>query len=103
MSVDDFRTNAFVRQVLSRFWIDFHPLRYGVVDGIVYLQGRFEKVRPPDPDAGRRAGRAEWVAEDLALLEAVEREIRRERLVGDVIFRLDNFCKSDGKWTPIGA
>jgi len=105
MSVDDFRLNAFVRQILSRFWVDLQTVRFGAVDRVVYLQGRFQKVRPAEPtsDEPLRRRRPEWVAENLALLEAVEREIRNDHLVHDVIFRLENFRKTDGKWIPSGA
>jgi hypothetical protein len=102
MSVDDFRINAFVRQVLSQFWVDLQTLRYGAVGQVVYLQGRFEKIRPPMPGTPARRP-PDWISEDLALLEAVEKEIRRDHLIHDVIFRLENFRKTDGKWVPSGA
>jgi hypothetical protein len=105
MSVEDFRINAFVRQLLSCFWVDLQALRYGTIGRIVYLHGRFEKVRPPDPGASGilRPPPPEWVAENAALLEAIEREIRREPSVSEVIFHLDNFRKHEGKWVPTGA
>lgn len=105
MSVEDFRINAFVRQLLSCFWVDMQALRYGTIGRIVYLHGRFEKVRPPEPSVSGilRRTPAAWVAENVALLEAIEREIRREPLVSDVIFRLDNFRKTEGKWVFTGA
>ncbi len=105
MSVEDFRINAFVRELLGRFWVDFQGLRYGTVGRIVYLHGRFEKVRPPETggDEPIRSKQPAWISENLTLLEAVEREIRREPLVQDVIFRLENFRKVDGKWVSSGA
>ena len=102
MSVEDFRINAFVRQLLSCFWVDLQGLRYGTIGRIVYLYGRFEKVRPPASGVFRPPP-PEWVAENAALLEAIEREIRREPLVSDVIFRLDNFRKTEGKWVATGV
>ena len=51
MSVEDFRINAFVRQLLACFWVDLQTLRYGTIGRIVYVYGRFEKVRPPEPGA----------------------------------------------------
>ncbi len=105
MSVEDFRINAFVRQVLARFWIDLQALRYGAVGRVVYLHGRFEKLRPPEVEKREviQGHRPEYISENLSLLEAVEKEIRRERLVMDVVFRLDNFRKTDGKWVSLGA
>jgi hypothetical protein len=105
MSVEDFRINAFVRQILSRFWVDLQVLRYGVIGRVVYLQGRFEKVRPPDPSGSSifRPARREWVTENTALLETVEKEIRRESLVTDVVCHFQNFHKVDGKWVSTGA
>ena len=103
MSVEDFRINAFVRQVLSRFWIDAQSLRYGAVGRVVYLHGRFEKLRVPDPHDPDHAQHAGWVQEDRALLETVEKEIRRESTVQDVVFRLENFRKRDGKWVASGV
>jgi hypothetical protein len=105
MSVEDFRINAFVRELLGRFWVDFQGLRYGTVGGTVYLHGRFEKVRPPESggDEPIRPRHPVWTSENLTLLEAVEREIRREPLVQDVVFRLENFRKIDGKWVSSGA
>ena len=105
MSVEDFRINAFVRQVLSRFWVDLQMLRYGVIGRVVYLQGRFEKVRPPEPSGSGifRPPRREWITENTALLETVEKEIRREAAVSEVVFRLDNFRKVEGKWQHTGA
>jgi hypothetical protein len=102
MSVEDFRINAYVRQVLSRCWVDLRSIRYGAVGRIVYFHGRFEKVRAPREETdGHRPG--EEIAEDMALLQQVEKEIRREALVNDVVFRLDNFRKVHGRWTDVGA
>jgi hypothetical protein len=105
MSVEDFRINASVRQVLSRFWVDLQALRFGAVGRVVYLHGRFEKMRPPEPAQSEtfQTRRPEWISENLVLLDAVEKEIRREHLVTDVVFRLDNFRKNDGKWISLGA
>lgn len=105
MSVEDFRINAFVRQVLSRFWVDPQAVRYGAAGRIVYLQGRFERLRAPSGDGDEllHRRRPEWIAENLALLDTVEREIRREALVQDVVFRLENFHKTEGKWVSTGA
>ena len=106
MSVEDFRINAYVRQVLSRCWVDMKMIRFGAVGRIVYFQGKFTKVRqlrPKDDNAGWSGPREEEVAEDLILLQQVEKEVRRESLVADVVFRLDNFRKVQGKWTVVGV
>ena len=105
MSVEDFRINAYVRQILSRCWVDLKALRYGAVGRIVYFHGRFEKVRAPSADGETpwQQKRAEETAEDLALLQQVEKELRREASVTDIVFRLDNFRKVQGKWTSAGA
>jgi len=104
MSVEDFRINAYVRQVLSRCWVDLKSLRYGAVGRIVYFHGSFEKVRTARKcDDGVIGRRPEEVAEDLALLHQVEKEVRRDALVTDVVFRLDNFRKVQGKWTVVGV
>lgn len=103
MSVEDFRINAFVRQILSRGWVDLRSLRYGAVGRIVYFHGSFEKVRPQREGQTGTEHRAEERAEDLALLMEIEKEIRRDSNVADVVFRLDNFRKVQGKWTVVGA
>jgi hypothetical protein len=101
MSAEDFRINAFVRQVLSRSWVDTDALRYGAVGRIVYFHGRFHRVRPAsEDDTGHPLRmRLEHLNENLALLDRVEKEIRREPGVADVVFRLDNFRKVNGKWS----
>ncbi|HMB70536.1 MAG TPA: hypothetical protein VKU85_14570 [bacterium] len=103
MSVEDFRINAFVRQVLARCWIDTDALRYGAIGRIVYIHGCFHKLRPAarDGDADWFGIRPELLAENMGLLERVEKEIRREPTVSDVVFRLDNFRKVNGKWTVV--
>lgn len=100
MSVDDFRINAYVRQVLARSWVDMGEVRYGVVSRIVYFQGCFKKQRPVEPPTRKfwQRARPEETAEDLALLERVEKEILLEPAVTGVVFRLDNFRKDQGKW-----
>jgi hypothetical protein len=103
MSVEDFRINAYVRQVLSRCWVDSKTLRYGAVGRIVYFHGRFEKFRPPRRDDANGRSRQDEHAEDAALLARVEKEVRREGLVLDVVFRLENFRKAQGKWTATGV
>ena len=105
MSIDDFRINALVRQLLARFWVDLEGLRYGTAGRIVYVHGRFEKIRPVEPGGNERlrSRRPEWISENLTLLEAVEGELRREPLVSEVIFRLENFRKVEGKWISSGA
>ena len=104
MSVEDFRINAFVRQVLSRCWVDLSAVRFGAVGRVVYFHGSFAQVRvgsrDEDPHDLRRP---EQVAENLALLQEVEKQILREPLVSDVVFRFDNFRKVQGKWTAVGA
>ncbi len=102
MSAEDFRINAFVRQVLSRCWIDTDALRFGAIGRIVYLHGRFGKLRPWDGegDPFLRA-RPEHISENIALLDRVEKEIRREATVTDVVFRLDNFRKVNGRWSTL--
>jgi hypothetical protein len=98
MSVEDFRINAYVRQVLSRSWVDLRSIRYGAVGRIVYLHGRFEKVRAPRDEPDERRPENDF-AEDMMLLQKVEKEIRREALVNDVVFRLENYRRVQGKWT----
>ncbi len=100
MSVEDFRINAYVRQILSRSWVDVDALRYGAVGRVVYFHGEFQKMRPPEKSDGEAWERArpEQAAENLVLLEQVEKEVRREPTVTDVVFRLDNFRKVNGKW-----
>ena len=100
MSAEDYRINAFVRQVLSRCWIDTEALRYGAVGRIVYLHGRFVKLRPREGQNGDNPHvRHEQLSENLALLDRVEKEIRREPTVTDIVFRLDNFRKVNGQWS----
>jgi hypothetical protein len=106
MSVEDFQINAYVRQVLSRCWVDLAQVNYGSVGATVYFHGRFERMRvdadpTDDPLSKRRT--VEEMAEDIALLERVEKEVRRQPSVKDVVFRLENFRKSLGKWRPLGA
>jgi len=106
VSVEDFRINAFVRQVLSRSWVDLQALNFGATGRVVYFHGRFQKVRPPSRTNGddRWDGdRLEEMTQNLALLEVVEKQVRTDPLVRDVVFRLDNFKKIQGKWAPTGA
>ncbi len=105
MSVDDFRINATVRRILSRCWVDPDSLRFGAIGRTVYLHGRFEKIRPARArtEDTWELHRPEDISENIALLVAVEREIRREALVADVVFKLDNFRKVQGKWTVAEA
>ena len=105
MSVDDYQINATVRRILARCWVDLASLRFGTVGRTVYFHGSFLKVRPArpsdtDPWGGQRP---EEVSENLVLLELVEKEIRRERSVADVVFQLDNFRKTRGKWSATGV
>lgn len=102
MSAEDFRINAFVRQVLSRCWIDTEALRFGVVGRTVYLHGRFRKVRPWDGEQHSSSGiPPEQVSENVALLDRVEKTIRQDPTVMDVVFRLDNFRKVNGRWSLV--
>jgi len=105
MSAEDYRINAFVRQVLSRSWVDTEALRFGAVGRIVYFHGRFHRMRSyHEEDEGLRPHlRPEQLSENLALLDRVEKEIRREPTVLDVVFRLDNFRKVNGKWSYMEA
>jgi hypothetical protein len=99
MSVEDFRINAFVRQVLSRNWVNLQAVKYGAVAGVVYFHGRFEKLRIKSEDLDPQGHAApEVVAEDLALLQRVEKEVRRNPMVNDVVFRFENFRKNRGTW-----
>lgn len=105
MSAEDFRINAFVRQTLSRNWVDLQTLNFGATGRIVYFHGRFQKVQPP-PDPNEEpweAAARRNPAEDLNILQIVEKRIRAEPMVVDVVFRLENFRKLGGKWTVQGA
>jgi hypothetical protein len=99
MSVEDFRINAGVRQVLSRNWVDLQQLNFGAAGRIVYFHGRFQKLRPCQRPGDARHEIFEQRSEDLALLLSVERQVRKDPLVIDVVFRLDNFRKVNGNWT----
>ena len=105
MSAEDFRINAFVRQVLSRSWVDTQVLRFGAVGRIVYFHGRFDRVRSWNRDDADHPlhMRPEHLSENLALLDRVEKELRREPGIADVVFRLDNFRKVNGKWSYVGS
>lgn len=105
MSAEDYRINAFVRQVLSRSWVDIEALRFGAVGKIVYFHGQFHRVRSWNEDDGgpRSHLQPEQLTENIALLDRVEKEIRREPTVADVVFRLDNFRKVNGKWSHMGT
>ena len=101
MSAEDFRINAYVRQVLSRLWVNLQTCRYGAVGEVVYFHGMFEKIRVPvrgEGDERWERDRPEHVAEDLQLIDMVEKQIRREPNVKDVVFRLDNLRKVRGQW-----
>jgi hypothetical protein len=104
MSLEDFRINAHVRRILERSGVDTEALRFGSIDCTVYFHGRFEAVEPDRP-----RGRGSWeegapstAVASLARLEALEREVRREPGVRDVVFRIDNFRRTGGKWEPTG-
>ena len=99
MALEDFRINALIRRMLSRCWVNLGSLRFGVVGGAVYFHGRFEKRRTPDPDKSE-PWRRRSESQDVAFLEELEREIRKDPAVRDVAFRLDNYRKVRGKWIP---
>lgn len=101
MSAEDFRINAFVRQVLSRCWVDTEALRFGAVARIVYFHGSFRRLRSWNEEESdhRAPAPQELLSENLTLLSRVEKEIRQEPSVADVVFRLDNFRKVNGKWS----
>ncbi|HMB71006.1 MAG TPA: hypothetical protein VKU85_16945 [bacterium] len=105
MSVEDFRINASVRQVLCRNWVDLQALNYGAAGRIVYFTGTFQKVRPPrrPEDDPWETSRQQTLSETLSLLEDVERQLRRDPNVVDVVFRLENFRKIRGKWEGAGV
>jgi hypothetical protein len=105
MSAQDFRINAYVRQVLSRCWVNAKTIRFGAIGEVVYFHGRFEKMRAPDSKNTEpwEERLRERTSEDLVLLETVEEEVRREPKVKDVVFSLENFRKVQGKWVPTGA
>jgi hypothetical protein len=105
VSVEDFRINASVRQVLSRNWVDLQALNYGAAGRIVFFTGKFRKIQPPPrPDEEPRGDNLpETVAENLTLLENVERQVRRDPNVVDVVFRLENFRKVRDKWEATGV
>jgi hypothetical protein len=100
MSVEDFRINAGVRQVLSSNWVDLQVLNFGAAGRVVYFHGKFQKLRVaprPGEDGGGRSPE-QSTAENLALLQSVEKQLRMDSQVVDVVFRLDNFEKVHGKW-----
>jgi hypothetical protein len=105
VSIEDYQINATVRRILARCWVDLEALRYGTVGRTVYFHGRFEKVRATRERESEawQGRRPDEIAETLALLEAVEKEVRREPLVLDLVFRLENFRKSQGKWSTKGV
>lgn len=99
ISDEDFRINALVRRILSRCWIDTEALRFGATGGAVYFHGAFRKQHAPraaDDDADD-AGEAHD-NENIELLDRIERELRMEPTVTDVVFRLDNYRRVNGRW-----
>ena len=101
ISDEDFRINALVRRILSRCWIDTESLRFGATGGAVYFHGAFRKLRAPqaaddDDDAGET--RDTHDNENIELLDRIERELRTESTVTDVVFRLDNYRRVNGRW-----
>lgn len=106
MSFEDFRINAFVRRVLVRSWVDLQVLRFGASERVVYVHGRFQKLQAPSRANGDESvdtDEPEEAAQNLALLEVVEEQLRADPSVRDIVFRLNNFKKVRGKWSATGA
>jgi hypothetical protein len=103
MSVEDFRINAGVRQVLTSNWVDLQALNFGAAGRIVYFHGKFQRMRAASrPSEETRDVFEHTIAENLSLLQRVEKQVRGDPLVLDVVFRLDNFKKLHGKWMSTG-
>ncbi|MBZ0269005.1 hypothetical protein K8I85_12675 [bacterium] len=101
MSDEDFRINALVRRILSRCWIDTESLRFGATGGAVYFHGTFRKLRAPqaaDEDDDEDGARDTHDNEEMELLDRIDRELRAEPMVNDVVFRLDNYRQVGGRW-----
>jgi Mg2+/Co2+ transporter CorC len=95
MSVEDYRINAFVRTVFVRRWIDTSRVDFGTSNGVVYVRGILRQVY------GRKQLEDEKDEDEtslLSLVRRIEKEIRSIPGVRDVVFRLDNFEKTGGKW-----
>jgi hypothetical protein len=100
MSDEDFRINALVRGILSRLWIDLETLRFGATGGAVYFHGAFRKQHVPETDGDDDADgtRDTYDNENMELLDRIERELRAEPTVTDVVFRLENYRRVNGRW-----
>jgi hypothetical protein len=101
-SDEDFRINALVRGILSRCWIDTEALRFGATGGAVYFHGAFRKQHAPegdgDGDDDADGMRDTYDNENMELLDRIERELRAEPTVRDVVFRLENYRRVNGRW-----
>ena len=88
MSQQDFRINASVMTVLTRRWVDTARLDVGTTNGVVYIRGA---VPPQAPNAPATTAGS-------ALLGDIEREIRSLPGVRDVVFGVNGWRKSGGRW-----
>ena len=88
MVASDFRTNAKIRQVLTRHWIDTQELHFGCFRGTVRLTGRMLHInREPLRHGG------------TGFIETIESEIRRIPGVRAVFFDLSNWRRDkSGAW-----
>jgi hypothetical protein len=92
MTHSDFRTNAALRQVLARHFVDLAAVRFGSFRGTVRFNGRLTHV----------SGRP-FVISDRSLLEAVEADVKRIPGVRAVFFDLTNWPKDAGGSDPDDA
>jgi osmotically-inducible protein OsmY len=86
VSQEDFRINASVRSILSRWLVSTSRLDFGTTNGVVYLRGTLlSEEGVSGPDAPK-------------LLGEVEREIRTVPGVRDVVFGVTGWRKARNQW-----
>ena len=91
MAASDFRTNALIRQVLARHWIDIQELHFGSFRGTVRFSGKLCHANGRLLDDG-----------GPGLLEGLEAEIRRIDGVRAVYFDYANWMRDEcGRWIPV--
>lgn len=80
-----------MRTILYRRWIDVRSVDFGSVNGVAYVRG--ELKRSPHYPASRS-----MQADELLLMQGLERDLRAIPGVKDVSFELEGFEHGGDHW-----
>lgn len=92
MATDDFRINAAVHNALVRLWIDVNGLKFGTMNGVVYLRGRLARMS--------FGGRQDEDGEQnlTQVIRRLDAELRGIRGVTEIAYDLENLVRLGGRW-----